>query len=323
MEMLRVPSIPPELGVRASKTAPIIVATDGLPQSDAAILVGRMLAEDPEALKIVTVIRPMPIIPETTIAMNAEFALSRRAELQREVIGQMTRVLDALEPVEVLEGDPAATIARLAHQSAATMIVCGLGHHRVSDRVFGDETALRFIRMADVPVFAAAEQLHRAPSRIVVACDFSETSLRAARAAIELASTYATLYLVHVGPRGMKGDWEGWGKAYRLEASDALVTMNDQLRPPADMIVERVMLEGDPATEILAFATGVHADLIATGSHGHGFITRMLIGSVATRIVRASTCSVLTVPPAAVMTDTGIPFSQGREHAVELTTAGF
>src|SRR5262249_41743541 len=46
----------------------------------------------------------------------------------------------------------------------------------------------------------------------------------------------------------------------------------------------------------------VNAELIATGSHGHGFVARLLIGSVATRIVRCSTCSVLTVPHAAAMT---------------------
>src|ERR1043165_2236903 len=67
METLRVPSIPPELGVRASKAAPVIVATDGRRQSDAAIIVGKMLAGDPEALKVVSVIRPMPIIPDTTL----------------------------------------------------------------------------------------------------------------------------------------------------------------------------------------------------------------------------------------------------------------
>ena len=66
--------------------------------------------------------------------------------------------------------------------------------------------------------------------------------------------------------------------------------------------MQKVLLQGDPATELLAFATSVNADLIATGSHGHGFVARMLIGSVTTRIVRCSTCSVLTVPHTAVMT---------------------
>ena len=317
MMTLRIPSIPPELGVRASKAAPVIIATDGRPQSDAALVVGKILAPDPESLKVVSVVRPMPIIPESTMVVSDDLAVSRRADVQRQVIAQMTRTLEALEPLQVIEGDPATTIARLAHESNATMIVCGIGRHRVADRVFGDETALRLIRLADVPVFATSELLKRAPSRIIVACDFSETSLRAARTAIELASTNATLYLVHVGPRGMKGDWEGWGKAYRQEAADALLAMNEQLRPPVDMDVERVLLEGDPATELLSFATGAHADLIATGSHGHGFVTRMLIGSVATRVLRASTCSVLTVPHAAIMTETGVPFAAARAHTWE------
>jgi hypothetical protein len=34
-------------------------------------------------------------------------------------------------------------IANIAHESNAAMIVSGLGRHRVMDRLFGDETALR------------------------------------------------------------------------------------------------------------------------------------------------------------------------------------
>ena len=67
-------------------------------------------------------------------------------------------------------------------------------------------------------------------------------------------------------------------------------------------LVQRVLLHGDPATELLAFAAGVHADLIATGSHGYGFVARMLVGSVTTRILRCATRSVLTVPHLAAMT---------------------
>jgi hypothetical protein len=97
-------------------------------------------------------------------------------------------------------------------------------------------------------------------------------------------------------------DWNGWGSSYKQDAGDALQKTREQLRVPKDITVQNVLLQGDPATELLAFATSVNADLIATGSHGHGFVARLLIGSVATRIVRASTCSVLTVPHAAVMT---------------------
>ena len=202
-----------------------------------------------------------------------------------------------------MEGDPASAITRAAHRAGATMIVCGLGRHRVADRIFGDETALRFIRLADVPVLAVAEGFDHAPSRIVVAVDFTETSLRAARVSLELAAPRASIYLVHVAPRsGFAHEWDYAGGSYKQDAGNALQRVHEQLRIPRGMTVQEILLQGDPATELLALASGVNADLIATGSHGRGFVARMLVGSVTTRIVRCSTCSVLSVPHAAVMT---------------------
>jgi len=171
------------------------------------------------------------------------------------------------------------------------------------DRLFGDETALRLVRVSSVPVLAVATGLAHAPARIVVAVDFSETSLRAARLALDIAGPHATMYLAHVAPRdSMLHEWSAWGATYKDDAGDALQKMREQLQVPSGMTVQRVLLQGDPATELLAFAASVNADLIATGSHGHGFVARMLVGSVTTRILRCSTCSVLCVPHAAAMT---------------------
>jgi nucleotide-binding universal stress UspA family protein len=143
--------------------------------------------------------------------------------------------------------------------------------------------------------------------RIVVAVDFSETSLRAARLALELAAPNATVYLVHVAPRDATlNEWNAFGASYKQDAGDALHKMYDGLRVPSGIALQRILLQGDPATELLAFATNVRADLIATGSHGHGFVTRMLVGSVTTRLVRCATSSVLTVPHAAAMTRTRV-----------------
>lgn len=300
MKSCLLPSTLPERGLRAGKASPVVIATDGLTQSDHALVIGRALAGSPEALRVISVTQPLPVIPESVMAASVELTLSRRAETQRHVIAQMTRTWEDLVPPDIHEGDPATVIARVAHESNATMVVCGLGRHRIADRIFGNETALRLMRFCDVPVFAAAQGSMRQPTRIVVGCDFSETSLRAARMAAALAAPYATIYLVHVAPRDTQGDAD-WARSYRQEAAEALLRINEQLRPSPDTMIERILLEGDPATEVLAFATGVKADLIATGSHGYGFVARTLIGSVATRIVRTSTCSVLTVPQAAAM----------------------
>jgi nucleotide-binding universal stress UspA family protein len=183
------------------------------------------------------------------------------------------------------------------------MIISGVGRHGVMDRLFGDETALQLIRVSSVPVFAVASGTSQLPARIVVAVDFSETSLRAARLALEVAAPRATIYLTHVRARdSLLREWNGWGTSYKDEVRVALDKMRKQLRVPRDTSVQCIMLQGDPATELLAFASTVSADAIATGSHGHGFITRMIVGSVTTRILRCATCSVLCVPYAAAMT---------------------
>jgi nucleotide-binding universal stress UspA family protein len=294
------------------------------------LLVGALFAESADAIRVATVLKTMPIIPDAPFAVSAELDAARREDLRHEVAVQAKRAFDSECDVELYDGDPATAIANLAHRSNATMIVCGLGRHRVSDRVFGDETALRLIRLADVPVFAAATGLHHAPRRIVVAVDFSETSLRAARLALEVAASNATVYLAHVAPRDSSlYDWKGWGDSYKHDAGDALQKTREQLRVPKDIIVQKVLLQGDPATELLAFATSVNADLIASGSHGHGFVARMLIGSVTTRIVRCSICSVLCVPHAAAMTRartvaeppelTALPHSQWTAEMDEFT----
>ncbi len=305
MHTLQIPTAMPQQGVRAQHASPVIVATDGRGQSDGAMAVGKILASNADALRVVTVLKALPVVsPEAALPIAPDVQAARRAEQRRAVINQATRVWgQSAVDVELAEGDPAATIATIAHESNATMIVSGIGRHQVMDRLFGDETAIRLVRMSSVPVLTVAGGLMGAPRRIVIAADFSETSLRAARLALELAAPHATLYLAHVAPRDkVLHDWNSWGLSYKEDAGDALQKMREQLRVPGGMTLQRVLLQGDPATELLAFATSVNADLIATGSHGYGFVARMLIGSVTTRILRCSTCSVLCVPHGAAMT---------------------
>jgi nucleotide-binding universal stress UspA family protein len=247
----------------------------------------------------------MPVVDPTVQLPTAEIVSARRAERRSNVEEQIRRVfgMDAHFDVELYDGDPATAVARIARESNATLVISGLGRHKIVDRVFGDETALRLIRMSPVPVLAVGAGFEHAPRRIVVGVDFSETSLRAARLAIELAGEGATLYLVHVAARDTALlAWDAWGVSYKADAGAALAKLNEQLRPSSDMTVQRVMLQGDPATELLAFAASVSADLTATGSHGHGFFGRLLVGSVATKIIRTSTVGVLTVPHGAAMT---------------------
>ena len=293
----------PALGIRPSKTSPVVVATDGRPQSDGALALGNLLVDAAEALRVVSVLRLAPVVPDVGVVMTTDIDRTRRADLHEAAVLQTVRQFGSPFDVQMCDGDPATMIARVAHEGAASLIVCGLGRHSVADRILGDETALRLVRLADVPVLAVAEHAQSAPSSIVVACDFSETSLRAARLAALIAAPTATIYLVHVGPSLSSDERDGWGRGYKDDALDALTRTKQQMRFDEKTVVQPILLQGETVPELLRFAASVHADLIATGSHGHGFVARILIGSVATRIVRASTCSVLTVPHAAVLTD--------------------
>src|SRR5689334_3873606 len=134
MGTLTMETVRPEVGVRAAKTSPVIVATDGRDQSDAALVAGGLLAgASDERLRVITVLKPMPIVsPEAQLPVSPDVEASRRAEAKRSVREQLGRVwnvpFDA--SVEVYDGDPATTIANVAHESNASMIVSGLGRHR-------------------------------------------------------------------------------------------------------------------------------------------------------------------------------------------------
>jgi nucleotide-binding universal stress UspA family protein len=319
----------PAVGIRALKSAPVVIATDGRDQSDGALVAGRILAGDEQAsIRVLTIVNALPMVtPEAGIPYSADVDASQRADRKREGREQIERVWSGERgvDVELYDGDPATRIASVAHEANASLIVVGIGRHRVVDRVFGDETALRLARIADVPVLAVADGCAAAPHRVVVAVDFTETSLRAARLALDLAAPGAVIYLVHVEPRdAAAAEWPATRGAYRDDAEYALGRLGDLLKIPEGMSGQRVLLYGDPGTELLAFATSVRAGLIATGSRGRGRVARMLIGSVATQVLRGAACSVLTVPYDAVMTHATpveVPIAQSpasRTWAAEL-----
>jgi nucleotide-binding universal stress UspA family protein len=59
--------------------------------------------------------------------------------------------------------------------------------------------------------------------------------------------------------------------------------------------IETHLIEGSPSREIVDFAVEQNCDLIVMGTHGRGGIDRLLLGSVAERVVRGSPVPVLTV----------------------------
>lgn len=288
---------------KPARTAAILVATDGSERSDAALATAHRLAPHLGAIEVLSVLEPMPIIsPEAQLPIAAELEEQRRDDRIADVRAQLKRVTgsESAWPAELGEGSPAALITRRARELDAKLIVVGLGRHRIVDRLFGSEMALQVLRLATVPVLCVDPAGLGGPARrAVAAVDFSDMSTAAVRAAVQLMDRKARLTLAHVVSRDQAaGVWEQWEEIYSKALTESFEKLERDLDLPDGITVDMQTFKGDPAGELLHAADAAGADLIITGSHGHGFLSRMLLGSVATGLVRGARCSVLVVPRA-------------------------
>lgn len=90
----------------------------------------------------------------------------------------------------------------------------------------------------------------------------------------------------------METTLDGVNRALHDEGAEAL---NDLEQRVGDVPVETTAVEGSPARDIVAHAEESETDVIVMGTHGRSGVDRLLLGSVAERVVRSSPVPVLTV----------------------------
>lgn len=282
---------------------PIVVATDGTTSASAALKAAAQLAERTGAgVTVLTVLEPLPLVAADygLLLPPAETDEARRAALTTRVREQVLETVGAHPgwQVEVRDGDPAAVIARVAREAGARLIIAGIGHHDLLDRMFGGETALHTLRLAKVPVLAVAPGFVSLPQRLAIAIDFSEPSIIAARTALALLPSVTMVYLVHVAPRLelQPEAYAAWMSDYSEGVEPAFDRVRSRLEVPEGVTVETMTLTGKPTRALLDFAKSAHVDAIVTGSRGAGLVDRILVGSTATGLIRGAACAVLAVP---------------------------
>jgi nucleotide-binding universal stress UspA family protein len=157
---------------------------------------------------------------------------------------------------------------------------------------------------------------------ILVATDFSEASQPAVRLATELARQFgASLTLLHAFeyPRALYSEAALYtGDFVEPVLEDAETRMAEIVRGiDSDILeVEAKIRQGVPHEQILAAAKECAADLIVMGTHGRTGVARLLLGSVAEKVVRLSPIPVLAVrQPAAIASH------QTRKAQVQASTA--
>ena len=282
----------------------ILVATDGSPDSDGAVRVGRALSlRDNVPMTMFSVVEPLPPYDSDGITAVDVVRLTEIARESREaaIRAQHERTHPGIAewPYLIEVGDRVDTILTRAEREPAALIVVGLGAHGVTARILRRETALRLIRGATTPVLAVPMYGWGVPHSALVAIDFTGSSEDAARVALDLLGGEGTLYVAHVTPRVPipQGDSRTWEEVTTVGIVPRLENVVRRLAPPPGVAVEYVTLHGEPANELLAFADQVNVDLIAAGAHGRSAIGRLMLGSVSSKLVRSAERCVLVAPP--------------------------
>lgn len=282
------------------RPAIILVASDGTERSDGALRVALARAQATNAaLEVLTVARWEPIAGPEGMVLWQEGNAERRGSQRRAVEAQLERVTGQprVHGVTVLDGNPAYTISRVAVERRAALVIVGLGRHGIADRLFSDETAVELARISRVPVLAVPEHAVGLGWHAVVAVDFGDISDRAAQAAIDTVGDQGIVELVHVMPYVHEDPFAIEGvEPYERWARTQLDLLAKRLVIPSGVTVKKVAIRGRAAHELLEYARNVNADVIATGTHGRGFVARAVLGSVATKLLRGATCAVLSVP---------------------------
>src|SRR5262245_2819468 len=131
--------------------------------------------------------------------------------------------------------------------------------------------------------------------RILVPTDFSPPSDAAlSYARLLLKSFEGSLHLLHV--IGTHSTPQGACVDSCEPVPTALRELRDRLtaedRSPRVAVL--VVTAPEPAAQIVRTARSMDASVIVMGTHGRGGIARVLIGSVAEKVVRTAPCPVLT-----------------------------
>ena len=282
----------------------VLLASDGSPAAFAATRVAAAFAQATGAsTRVISVLHPQLYPPPTYEAGIGAAVTSALLETElRQRVRLLGSQIDAAHggawPVDTEVGPPATIIVREARRHGASVVVMGLRPHPAMDRWLRDETTLRVVRGSPVPVVAVVPTLTELPRRVAVAVDFSRASLRAAREAVRLVAPGGTLQIVYVRPKVQRNEQnEGATIIHSQGMAGAFARLRHELTVPGGVDVEAVILEGEPAPELISFAERANVELIAVGSHRHPFLTRMLVGSVTSALVRNAQCSLLVAPP--------------------------
>lgn len=149
-------------------------------------------------------------------------------------------------------------------------------------------------------------------NKILCPTDFSEPSYKALKVANDLAEQFSSeLILIHVlspiqifptvsaippgapaGSGAFSADFVNEVKGHAIKSLE--MTIEEKVNK--EIKSQSLLLQGSVAEEITKYAEESKVSVIVMGTHGFTGWRHLLIGSVTEKVVRISSCPVLTIP---------------------------
>lgn len=246
------------------------------------------------------------VLAETESGPVVRRALKERGDEAMRVVSEVAGSHGLAVERQIREGVAYREILDYTRTADVDLVVMGThGRDAEGERRLGSTTERVAVRsetpVLSVPLDAGAsvpEGRHTMIDHILVPTDGSDPAERAAEQAIEFAERYgADLHVVYAvdittygyedTPRSIVGLLKEGGE--NAVESVAAAARDRNLPVTADV------LRGDPTEQILEYADGVDADLIAMGTRGRSSSSDGLMGSITGRILRRAPMPILTV----------------------------
>lgn len=302
----------------AAPGAAILVPLDGSPFAEEALSLAVSIARATHRQIRLAHVRLLPLWPEE--AVGPDTAEAMRRILDTEGASYLTRVRHRIQSAEVtvstsvLPGDITSAGEELARHVAAhpvdfvVMATHGLGGLR---RAWLGSVADYLIRHLTVPVLLVRPGVdpREGDQRILVPLDGSPLAEAALGPACDLALTLSRdlVLLRAVSPvihpvLALDVPYAGVDMsltaAVRAEAEQYLSRVADRVRARGITCHQIVLLEPGTAECITDMARPGGFSMVVMSTRGRGGLKRMVLGSVADKVVRAANVPVMVCPPA-------------------------
>lgn len=290
----------------------ILLPLDGSPLAETAITYATILARRAGA-SIVLVQAVQAQTPPGVDQTDAELEVMGRAQTYLQMIEARLEAEGVRSSAHVYYDEAAHAILDAAERQAADLIVMSTHGRTGIGRMLYGSVADMVLRHASTPVFlvpasaTAPASFDEPPNTLLIPLDGSALAEEALPSAELLpldADTRITLLRVVEPPvYPLYGDGYAYipydEDAEVAEARQYIEEMAAKLQANGRKAEGKVAV-GQPSMVIAATARELHPDLVVMATHGHGGLSRLILGSVATSTLRQAGLPILLTRPSAL-----------------------